>query len=49
MDGLHVLIGEVDLIFWMRFHSLPEFSDATTGKTIEGYDLPKRAIIKADL
>ncbi|WP_154223397.1 tRNA 5-methoxyuridine(34)/uridine 5-oxyacetic acid(34) synthase CmoB [Marinicella rhabdoformis] len=32
---------------WMRFHSLPEFIDKETGKTIEGYDLPKRAIIKA--
>lgn len=32
---------------WMRFHSLPEFINEETGQTIEGYDLPKRAIIKA--
>ena len=32
---------------WMRFHSLPEFINKETGQTIEGYDLPKRAIIKA--
>lgn len=32
---------------WMRFHSLPEFIKKETGQTIEGYDLPKRAIIKA--
>lgn len=34
---------------WMLFHSLPEFTDETGTRTLEGYDLPKRAIIKATL
>lgn len=34
---------------WMLFHSLPEFIDESGQRTSEGYDLPKRAIIKAKI
>lgn len=32
---------------WMRFHSLPQFINPTTGQTIENHPPPQRAIIKA--
>ena len=47
VDTSYTTVEEQRSTDWMLFHSLPEFLDKKTGKTVEGHPPPMRAIIKA--
>ncbi|WP_395375279.1 tRNA 5-methoxyuridine(34)/uridine 5-oxyacetic acid(34) synthase CmoB [Marinicella sp. W31] len=47
VDVSYTTVEEQRSTDWMLFHSLPEFLDQKTGKTMEGHPPPMRAIIKA--
>ncbi|MCF6288125.1 MAG: tRNA 5-methoxyuridine(34)/uridine 5-oxyacetic acid(34) synthase CmoB [Proteobacteria bacterium] len=48
IDVTTTTIQEQRTTRWMKFHSLKEFLNKTQSKTIEGYDLPKRATLIAE-
>jgi len=45
VDISHTTVEEQRGTDWMLFHSLPQLLDAKTGKTVEGYPPPMRALI----